>query len=228
MNWFKSFLKKLAPPAAEPAPASAEPAPDFFASAKERIASAQKHNFTPRAVEVLAWARKESERFNHNFVGTEHLLLGIIKLGDDVSITVLKNQGLAPETARQQIEKNVGQGPDTNLTGRIPYTPRVKKVLALSMREAQALNHPHIGPEHILLGLLREGDGLAARILQMHKIDLQTARNEIIKHFGQIPPQSEATQEAPDPVENYFTPRAMEILALSRQEAQRLNPNFTG
>jgi ATP-dependent Clp protease ATP-binding subunit ClpC len=180
MNWFKSFWKKLAPPAS-----AQKPAEPF------------KHNFTPLAQQMLALARREAERFNHNFVGTEHLLLGIIKLGDGVSITVLTNHGLAPETACQEIENFIGKGPEMKLTGNIPYTPRVRKVLALAMLEAKALNHPRIGPEHILLGLLREGDGVAARIMRKQNIDFQTARNEIMKDFGQIPPSAAAPQQPP-------------------------------
>jgi len=124
------------------------------------------NNFTPRAQQVLALARKEADRFNHNFVGTEHLLLGLIKLGQGVAVNVLQKMGLDLETVRMEVEKQVGTGPDQKVIGNIPYTPRVKKVLALASKEAKALNHTYVGTEHILLGLLREGDGVAARVLK--------------------------------------------------------------
>ena len=117
------------------------------------------NNFTPRAQQVLALARKEADRFNHNYVGTEHLLLGLIKLGQGVAVNVLQKMGLDLETVRMEVEKQVGSGPETKMVGNIPYTPRVKKVLALAGKEAKALQHSYVGTEHILLGLLREGEG---------------------------------------------------------------------
>ncbi|MDZ4743752.1 MAG: ATP-dependent Clp protease ATP-binding subunit [Verrucomicrobiota bacterium] len=141
------------------------------------------NNFTPRAQQVLALARKEAERFNHNYVGTEHLLLGLIKLGQGVAVNVLQKMGLDLETVRMEVEKQVGTGPETKISGNIPYTPRVKKVLALAGKEAKALNHSYIGTEHILLGLLREGDGVAARVLKNLDVDIDRARNEILKEL---------------------------------------------
>jgi ATP-dependent Clp protease ATP-binding subunit ClpC len=140
-------------------------------------------NFTPRAQQVLALARKEADRFNHNFVGTEHLLLGLIKLGQGVAVNVLQKMGLDLETVRMEVEKQVGTGPDQKVIGNIPYTPRVKKVLALAAREAKALNHTYVGTEHILLGLLREGDGVAARVLKNLDVDIEQTRQEILKEL---------------------------------------------
>ena len=140
-------------------------------------------NFTPRAQQVLALARKEADRFNHNFVGTEHLLLGLIKLGQGVAVNVLQKMGLDLETVRMEVEKQVGTGPDQKMIGNIPYTPRVKKVLALAAREAKALNHTYVGTEHILLGLLREGDGVAARVLKNLDVDIEQTRQEILKEL---------------------------------------------
>ena len=137
-------------------------------------------NFTPRAQQVLALARKEADRFNHNFVGTEHLLLGLIKLGQGVAVNVLQKMGLDLETVRLEVEKQVGTGPDQKLAGNIPYTPRVKKVLELSKKEAKALHHTYVGTEHILLGLLREGEGVAARVLRNLDIDIDQCRQEIL------------------------------------------------
>lgn len=141
------------------------------------------NNFTPRAQQVLALARKEADRFNHNYVGTEHLLLGLIKLGQGVAVNVLQKMGVDLETVRMEVEKQVGTGPEAKVSGNIPYTPRVKKVLALAGKEAKALNHSYVGTEHILLGLLREGEGVAARVLKSLDIDLERARNEILREL---------------------------------------------
>jgi len=138
------------------------------------------NNFTPRAQQVLALARKEADRFNHNYVGTEHILLGLIKLGQGVAVSVLQNMGLDLETVRIEVEKQVGSGPDNTISGNIPYTPRVKKVLSLSNKEAEQLDHSYVGTEHILLGLLREGEGVAARVLTSLNVDINQTRQEIL------------------------------------------------
>ncbi len=158
------------------------------------------NNFTPRAQQVLALARKEADRFNHNYVGTEHLLLGLIKLGQGVAVNVLQKMGLDLETVRMEVEKQVGSGPETKMVGNIPYTPRVKKVLALAGKEAKALNHSYVGTEHILLGLLREGEGVAARVLKSLEVDIERTRNEILKELDPnfTPPESE--QEGGEPM----------------------------
>lgn len=139
------------------------------------------NNFTPRAQQVLALARKEADRFNHNYVGTEHLLLGLIKLDQGVAVNVLKKMGLDLETVQLEVEKHVPPGPDHKVAGTIPYTPRVKKVLDLASKEARQLAHTYVGTEHILLGLLREGNGVAAKVLRGLDIDLEQTRNEILK-----------------------------------------------
>ncbi|MCF3651922.1 ATP-dependent Clp protease ATP-binding subunit [Synoicihabitans lomoniglobus] len=141
------------------------------------------NNFTPRAQQVLALARKEADRFNHNYVGTEHILLGLIKLGQGVAVSVLQKMGLDLETVRGAVEKQVGTGTESKTQGSIPYTPRVKKVLALAGKEAKALNHSYVGTEHILLGLLREGEGVAARVLKSLDIDIERTRNEILREL---------------------------------------------
>ena len=140
-------------------------------------------NFTPRAQQVLALARKEADRFNHNYLGTEHLLLGLIKLGQGVAVNVLQKMGLDLETVRMEVEKQTPGGPDQKMIGNIPYTPRVKKVLALAAKEAKALNHTYVGTEHILLGLLREGDGVAAQVLRKLDVDLEQTRQEVLKEL---------------------------------------------
>jgi len=161
------------------------------------------NNFTPRAQQVLALARKEADRFNHNFVGTEHLLLGLIKLGQGVAVNVLQKLGLDLETVRMEVEKQVGTGPDQKMIGNIPYTPRVKKVLALASKEAKALNHTYVGTEHILLGLLREGDGVAARVLKNLDVDIEQTRQEILK---ELDPNFNPQEEQPAPESTEKTP----------------------
>ena len=141
------------------------------------------NNFTPRAQQVLALARKEADRFHHNYVGTEHILLGLIKLGQGVAVSVLQKMGLDLETVRAAVEKQVGTGQEAKTPGSIPYTPRVKKVLALAGKEAKTLNHSYVGTEHILLGLLREGEGVAARVLKSLEIDTERTRNEILREL---------------------------------------------
>ncbi len=170
------------------------------------------NNFTPRAQQVLALARKEADRFNHNFVGTEHLLLGLIKLGQGVAVNVLQKIGLDLETVRMEVEKLVGTGPDQKMIGNIPYTPRVKKVLSLAAKEAKALNHTYVGTEHILLGLLREGDGVAARVLKNMDVDIEQTRQEILKELdpnfnsAEETSPNEPNEKAPDKKGEIKTP----------------------
>ena len=140
-------------------------------------------NFSPRAMQALALALKEADRFNHNFVGTEHLLLGLIKLGQGVAVIVLKKLGLDLEIVRAEVVKRVGPAPAEKLMGNKPYTPRVKIVLALATKEAKALHHTYVGTEHILLGLLREGDGVAGLVLKKLGVELEATRQEILKEL---------------------------------------------
>ncbi|MCO5044227.1 MAG: ATP-dependent Clp protease ATP-binding subunit [Kiritimatiellae bacterium] len=158
------------------------------------------NNFTPRAQQVLQLARKEADRFNHAYVGTEHLLLGIIVLGQGVAVNVLQRMGVNLEAVRLEVEKAVGTGPQTIAMGNLPFTPRVKKVLTLAGSEAHALNHAYVGTEHILLGLLREGEGVASRVLRNLGLDLEKTRVEIMK---ELDPNyegnpSQGAEEAPD------------------------------
>ena len=137
-------------------------------------------NFTPRAQRVLHLARKEAEQFSHNYVGTEHVLLGLVALGSGVAVSALQSLGVDLEGLRIEVEKAVGGGGGTKMSGNIPFTPRAKKVLALATSEARTLNHSYVGTEHILLGLLREGEGIAARVLENMGVDLDEAREEIM------------------------------------------------
>ncbi len=141
------------------------------------------NSFTPRAQQVIDLAKKEADRFNHPYVGTEHLLLGLIALAEGVAVSVLQGMGVSLEQVRIEVEKAVGQGPETKVVGNIPFTPRSKKVLQLSVAEAQALNHSYVGTEHILLGLLREGEGVAAQVLTNMEIDLDTVRSNVLREL---------------------------------------------
>jgi len=141
------------------------------------------NNFTPRAQQILAMSKQEAARFKHNYVGTEHVLLGLISLDEGVAVSVLQKMGVNLESVRGEIEKQVGIGPGEGAPNPIPYTPRVRKVLALAGKEAKALNHSYIGTEHLLLGLLREGEGVAARVLKSLDIDIERTRQEILKEL---------------------------------------------
>jgi len=157
------------------------------------------NNFTPRAQQVLQLARKEADRFNHGYVGTEHLLLGLIALGQGVAVNVLQRMGVNLEQVRLEVEKAVGVGPETKTVGNVPFTPRVKKVLALAGSEARALNHAYVGTEHILLGVLREGEGVASRVLKNLGIDLDKARIEVMKELD--PNYDPNMDMGPEPME---------------------------
>ncbi len=195
MNWFKLFWKALTTPMPREAHDSSEPI----------------GNFTPRAQQVLALARREADRFHHNFVGTEHLLLGLIRLGQGTAVNVLGKMGLDLENVRMEVEKQVGTGPEQKIVGNIPYTPRVKKVLAFAAKEAAALNHTYVGTEHILLGLLREGDGVAARVLKNLNVDIEVTRQHILRELDpnysaadtrtQIAPKAVSPEPHPDTVD---------------------------
>jgi ATP-dependent Clp protease ATP-binding subunit ClpA len=167
MNWFESFRK-----------ASKTLMPCGVQESFEIT-----NNFTPRAQQMLALARKEAERFNHDFIGTEHLLLGLIRLGQGVGFQVLCKMGLNLENVQLEIEKQVGTGPNRTPMESLPYTPRVRKALALAAKEARALSHTYVGTEHILLGLLREGDGVAGRVLLNLGVDVEATRNHILREL---------------------------------------------
>jgi len=170
MNWFKSIRKLLAKWKAQAAVPKAD--------------AAMLSNFTPRAYQVLGLARQEAKRLNHNILGTEHLLLGLIKLGNGVAVNVLKKLGVDLETARIKVEQLDSTGPDRNKTlVNIPFTPRLKRVIALAQQEAKSLNHTYVGTEHLLLGILAEGNGVAAMALRHSKVDLEKTRKEILEEI---------------------------------------------
>jgi ATP-dependent Clp protease ATP-binding subunit ClpA len=135
--------------------------------------------FTDRARRVVVLAQEEARLLNHNYIGTEHLLLGLISEGQGVAAKALESLGISLEAVRAQVEEIIGQGQQAP-TGHIPFTPRAKKVLELSLREAKQLGHNYIGTEHILLGLIREGEGVAAHVLVKLGADLSRARGQVI------------------------------------------------
>ncbi|MEW6008736.1 MAG: ATP-dependent Clp protease ATP-binding subunit [Candidatus Omnitrophota bacterium] len=146
------------------------------------------NRFTERARKVIILSKEEARRFNHDYIGTEHILLGLIREGEGVAAAVLQKLGLSLETIRIEVEKLVQPGPTTQILGDIPFTPRAKKVLELAAEEARALGHNYIGTEHMLLGLIREGEGVASQVLLNLGLDLNRVRNEIMGILGSSVP----------------------------------------
>ncbi|NCC83042.1 MAG: ATP-dependent Clp protease ATP-binding subunit [Clostridia bacterium] len=142
------------------------------------------NNFTQRAEQALKLAHAEAIRLGHNYIGTEHLLLGLILLGEGVAVMVLNKLGVNLQLLRKEVEKAVGKGTTTKPSESLPFTARVKKVLALSAHEARRLGHDYIGTEHLLLGLLKEGEGEGANALKNLNVDLEKARQEVWKTLG--------------------------------------------
>ncbi|MFM7068615.1 MAG: Clp protease N-terminal domain-containing protein, partial [Actinomycetes bacterium] len=142
--------------------------------------------FTDRARRVVVLAQEEARLLQHNYIGTEHILLGLIHEGEGVAAKALESLGISLEAVRQQVEEIIGQG-GTSPSGHIPFTPRAKKVLELSLREALQLGHNYIGTEHILLGLIREGEGVAAQVLVKLGADLSRVRQQVIQLLSGYP-----------------------------------------
>lgn len=168
------------------------------------------NNFTPRSQQVLALARKEADRLGHDYISGEHLLLGIILLGQGVAANVLWKLGIELDAMRRRVEAMVGCGPEKapikGLFGRIgerkpwdsvPYTPRFKKIVSLAGKESQGLNHSYVGTEHLLLGILHEGESVAARVLDEFGVDLITTRREIIEELDPSYEPKPADEEQP-------------------------------
>jgi ATP-dependent Clp protease ATP-binding subunit ClpC len=136
--------------------------------------------FTDRARHVVVYAQEESRMLNHNYIGTEHILLGLIHEGEGIAARALEAMGISLDSARRRVEEIIGQG-QTAPAGHIPFTPRGKKVLELALREALQMGHTYIGTEHILLGLIREGEGVGAQVLQELGADLDRVRQTVIQ-----------------------------------------------
>jgi len=161
--------------------------------------------FTERARKVLSLAQDEAMKFQHNYIGTEHLLLGLVREGDGVAAKALQHLGVELPAVRRQVEFIVGRG-DRPVHGEIGMTPRGKKVLQLAVDEARRMNHHYIGTEHLLLGMIREGEGIAAGVLESLGVNLESARNEALRIIGQPgtrggaqPGASNATEFPPPP-----------------------------
>src|SRR3989304_3578330 len=148
------------------------------------------YNFTERVRKVPAMAREEAARLHHEYVGTEHILLGLIREGEGVAATVLQNLNVELDEIQQKIEETVKKGKAAQATGPdLPYTSRAKKVLELAMGEARELSHSYVGTEHLLLGLLREEKGIAAQVLTDAGVNLDAARAETLRLLGTQMPQ---------------------------------------
>src|SRR5437879_10570409 len=143
------------------------------------------NRFTERAQRVILIAQEEAKRLNHDYVGTEHILLGLIALGEGVAAQVLANLGVDLRRVRAEIEKIVGTGDNVMLLGEIPFTPRAKKVLEYAVEEAQHMGHSYVGTEHLLLGLIREEEGVAARVLENLGLRLDVVREEVLNLLGE-------------------------------------------
>ena len=159
--------------------------------------------FTNRAKQVIKLAKKEAQRLNHNYLGTEHVLLGLLKLGQGIAVNVLRNLNLDYETIRSEVEKIVGFGPEMQVYGDPALTGKVKKVFEMSNEEARNLSHNYVGTEHLLLALLRQTDGVAAQVLENLHVNLKEIRKEVLKELEtfnlQLPPMggSEGPQTGP-------------------------------
>ena len=157
------------------------------------------YNFTERSRKVLAMAREEAARLQHEYVGTEHILLGLIREGEGVGATLLQNLGAELDAVRQGIEETVKKGKAAQTAGPDPpYTSRAKKVLELAMEETRALHHSYVGTEHLLLGLLAEGKGIAAGVLGSFGVTIDGARAEVRRILGTELTPSAATEPPSD------------------------------
>src|SRR5262245_42920869 len=143
--------------------------------------------FTDRARKVMQLANQEAQRFNHEYIATEHILLGLVKEGSGVAANVLKNLDIDLRKIRLEVEKIVQSGPDRVRMGKLPQSPRAKKVIEYSIEEARNLNHNYVGTEHLLLGLLREQDTVAAQVLVNLGLKLEGVRQEVLKLLGHSP-----------------------------------------
>src|SRR5262245_22900126 len=171
--------------------------------------------FTERARKVLQLAQEEAQRFNHNYIGTEHLLLGLVREGEGVAAKVLGNLGVELNKVRSAVEFIIGRG-DRMVIGDISLTPRAKKVIELSVEEARRLNHNHIGTEHLLLGLVREGEGIAAGVLESLGVNLDKVRHEVIRVLS----QSSSVGPAQETKRSSKTP-TVDALGINLTEASR-------
>ena len=200
--------------------------------------------FNDRAKRVLALAQDEAIRFNHNYIGTEHLLLGLVREGEGVAARVLDSLGVELSKVRQAVELTIGRGDATKSPSEITLAPPTKKAFELAIDEARKLGHSHVGTEHLLLGIVRQSESIAAKLLGSLGVDLEKVRHDVIATLGQ--PHREVGASAPEPVPPHvfsthpqstgqftgpfdrFTDRAKRVLALAQDEARRFNHNYIG
>jgi ATP-dependent Clp protease ATP-binding subunit ClpA len=190
--------------------------------------------FSDRGKRVLALAQDEAIRHNHNYIGTEHLLAALLRDGDTVAARALTSLGIDLAKVRTALEFIVGRGDQTTSPSEITLSPRTKKVIELSIDEARRMGHPHLGPEHILLGLIREGEGIASGVIESLGVSLPTLRMKVIELLAQsgapprptyAPPPTQARGYGPF---NRFTDRAKRALALAQDEAIRMGHTYIG
>ncbi len=176
--------------------------------------------FTDRARKVMALANQEAQRLNHEYIGTEHILLGLVKEGSGVGATVLKNLGIDIKKLRLEVEALVKSGPDMVTVGKLPQTPRAKRVIEFAIEEARSLNHDYVGTEHLLLGLLRERDGIAAQVLANLGLQPESVRQEVLNLLGDGSGGSAVVGPTGLPS---FTENARKVMARANQEALHHN-----
>lgn len=157
--------------------------------------------FTERARKVMALANQEAQRLNHDYIGTEHILLGLVKEGAGVGANVLKNLGVELRKVRKQVDNFIKHGAEEVAMGKLPQTPRAKRVIEYAVEEARQLGHNYVGTEHLLLGLLRETDGIAAQVLQRLGLKLEDVREEVLNLVGAAL-EREACESFPPSVED--------------------------
>jgi ATP-dependent Clp protease ATP-binding subunit ClpA len=181
--------------------------------------------FTDRARKVMQLANQEAQRFNHEYIGTEHILLGLILEGPGVAANVLQHLAVDPRKVRREVEKVVPHGPNVHelIMGRRPQTPRAKKVIEYSIEEARRLCHNYIGTEHLLLGLLREVEGVAAQVLMNFGLTLEAVREELLKLLeGPFEEPVSQPTIVPSPKPNLLTHRHREVIDALMREFREL------
>jgi len=181
--------------------------------------------FTERARRVLSLAQEEAQRFQHNYIGTEHLLLGLVREGDGVAAKVLSNLGIELYRVRNAVEFIIGRG-DRIVLGEIGLTPRAKKVIELAVDEARRLNHHYIGTEHLLLGLVREGSGIAAGVLESLGVNLEKVRTQTIQVLSQS--GAAQTMEAAATSTPSQTEAVKKVLSLAQEESHFYQHDYVG
>ncbi|HJW47959.1 MAG TPA: Clp protease N-terminal domain-containing protein, partial [Candidatus Limnocylindria bacterium] len=189
--------------------------------------------FNDRAKRVLALAQDEAIRFNHNYMGTEHLLLGLVREGEGVAARVLDSLGVELSKVRASVETMIGRGPSTASPNEITLAPQLKQIISNAIEESRKLGHSHVGTEHLLLGIVRQPESTAAKILASLAPDLEKVRHEVIATLGRAAPPGSPLLDSARPSGSggpfdRFNDRAKRVLALAQDEAIRFNHNYIG